>query len=720
MNEFINNFWLNNINIFKHFFIATNDYDEDIYYLQSKLNSINNNNINNFISVSGGWFFLLANIPSYNIIENIVLYDINPNMLYIYNLIYHLFIISPNINSFIINLFCRSLDDYKYIKTNEDVINYMNKKYDKNIYNKTKKQLKKYGLNGQLASMIYKLLIKKYILNIDNNHKHTNTIPTYNYDKNNYKIFNKKLHTTQKFNDSSHFLTTFYLNKLEPFLTNEKYIITRNHLLISNVSFKLFDLNTLSINTIDNLLKFNKTINNNTLLYIDGIDIDYFNYLSMNRSNLFKIIQNIIINKKLNKFFIFSTKSGLSIIDKNNILYDEYYIKTKNIEIIDKPLDKNYNSFNYTNYDKDYILRLNNDLSNNLIKTFRYSQYYKLFKKMPKPGNPHIHFSAIISYKYILKIINKLKNYPDIYINFNNNNIKIGFENEEINKNNSILYDKNIHYNKIIKILNHNHIINNKFNLINNIGDMFYNIIKYKKFYDEIYIPLIIKYMDKHNIYYMDIRLILGTVFNIVNNKRIYLSYNEELDILYKHKNNRFKYILSISKCKNYNYIINNITNICDIIYNNKFNDIITGFDLVGDENNCNEIKYLINELNKIKLKYKINYFIHAGEFINSSKSLNNLINVYDLKPTRIGHAIYYITNNKDNLEYNNKILLEICPISNYFFHHSIYNYHKFIKNIDYIIIGSDDDNKQNSNLSIDYMFFIQFFNRTKTRRFVV
>ena len=67
----------------------------------------------------------------------------------------------------------------------------------------------------------------------------------------------------------------------------------------------------------------------------------------------------------------------------------------------------------------------------------------------------------------------------------------------------------------------------------------------------------------------MDIRLILGTVFNIINNKRIYLSYNEELDILYKHKNNRFKYILSLSKCKNYNYIINNITNICDIIYNN-------------------------------------------------------------------------------------------------------------------------------------------------------
>ena len=625
MNNFFNNFWLNNMNIFKHIFIGTNDYDEDIYYLQSKLdNIIKNNKIDNYISVSGGWFFLLSNIPSNNIIKNIVLYDVNPNMLYIYNLIYHLFIISPDINSFIINLFCRHLDDYKKIQTNEDVINYMNQDYEEEKYKRTKRELKKYGLNGRLSLMIYKLLIKKYVLNVSKDHKDTNTIPTYTYDKDNFKIFNKKLHTTQKLSDSSHYITTFYLNKLEPFITNDKYINVRNHLLIANVSFRLYDLNTISINNINNLIKLKN--DDNTLLYIDGIDIDYFNYLSMNRSNLFKIIKDIIKYYKLNNFFILSTKSGLSIINNKEIIYDDYYIKNKNIEIKDKPLDKNFKTFEYNEYDKEYISRLNNDLSGNLIKTYRYNKYYKIFKKMPKPSNPHIHFSAIISYKKILKIINKLDNYPDIYINFNNNNIKIGYENEEINRNNSILYDKKIHFDQIFKILNRNDI--DKFKLINNIGDMFYNIIKYKKFYDEIYLPLIIKYMDKYNIYYMDIRLILGTVFDIKNNKRVYLTYKEELEILYKHKNERIKYIISISKCKNQKYIIDNITNICDIINNNKLNEIINGFDLVGDEESCNEIKLLIDPLKEIKKKYNINYLIHAGEFINSNKSYNNLINI--------------------------------------------------------------------------------------------
>ena len=709
MNNFFKNFWFNNMDIYKHIFISTNDYNEDISYLQNKLNNISN--INHFITVSGGWFFLLSSIPTSNILKNIIIFDINPNMLYIYNLIYHIFIISPNINSFLSNIFCRNVDDYNIFKTNQDVINYMNKNYDINIYNKVKKQLKKYGLNGKLALMIYKTIIKKHILNLTNDHKDTNTIPTYYYDKNNFKIFDKKLHTTQNINDSSHYFTTFYVNILEPFITNNSYNNVRNHLLISNVSFRLFDLNILSLNNFTNLInKFDK--NDNICIYIDGIDMDYFTYLNMNRSNLFKIFLEILKKYELDKFYILSSKSGLSIIDKKNIIYDDYYIKNKNIEIKDKPLLDNYKSIEYTKYDKEYINKLNNDLSNNLIKSYRYNKFYKIFRLLPKPCNPHIHFSTIVSYNKILNIIHNItKDYPNIYIKFKNEKIYLGFENDEINNNNSELYNKDKHHLQIINYINdHNDI--NKFDKINIIGDMFYNIIKYKKFYIEYYLPNIINYMNKHNVYFMNIRLLLGTVFDIKNKKRDYLTYNEELDLLYEYRD-KFNIIISFSKCKDHKIIINNITNICEIMKKNeKYREIIIGYDLIGDENICNEINNLIEPLLNIKNKYNINYYIHAGEFINSNKSFNNLNNVFKLEPIRIGHASYYIVNNNivDYYINNRNILFELCPISNYFYHKTIYNNNNFIRLLNLIVIGSDDDNKLISNLSIDYMFLYFYY----------
>ena len=59
---------------------------------------------------------------------------------------------------------------------------------------------------------------------------------------------------------------------------------------------------------------------------------------------------------------------------------------------------------------------------------------------------------------------------------------------------------------------------------------------------------------------------------------------------------------------------------------------------------------------------------------------------------------------------YNKNIILELCPISNYFYHQTIYNYDKFINLLNYIVIGSDDDNKLLSNLSIDLMFLYYYY----------
>jgi len=94
--EFMTNFWNKNFELFHHIYIGTNDYENDIIYLQKKISDLINNNrliltIDKFITVSGGWFYLLAFIPNSIYIKNIYIYDINPIMLYIYNMIYILF-----------------------------------------------------------------------------------------------------------------------------------------------------------------------------------------------------------------------------------------------------------------------------------------------------------------------------------------------------------------------------------------------------------------------------------------------------------------------------------------------------------------------------------------------------------------------------------------------------------------------------------------------------
>ena len=64
-------------------------------------------------------------------------------------------------------------------------------------------------------------------------------------------IFNKKLHTTQNIKNSYHYLTTFYYNILDPFLDNKKYDIIKNHLLVSNINFKILDINNINENTLN-------------------------------------------------------------------------------------------------------------------------------------------------------------------------------------------------------------------------------------------------------------------------------------------------------------------------------------------------------------------------------------------------------------------------------------------------------------------------------------
>ena len=230
----------------------------------------------------------------------------------------------------------------------------------------------------------------------------------------------------------------------------------------SNINFLTFDLNKININSFN----FNNiSIKTNILLYIDGIDLEFSNYLIIKRNDLFNEINNIVKNNNyIENFFVLSTKSGLTQINKNNIIYDNIYnknpLKFNNKKIYDSIIlnDKINDS---------YIIKLNNNNKYYIIKTFKSSEKYNLFKKIPKPFNSHIHFSMIVPYKKILNIINYEN--INIYIKIKNNIITLGYENEELNNKNSVLYDKNIHHNIVIKYINN--ITNNiNFNNINLLG----------------------------------------------------------------------------------------------------------------------------------------------------------------------------------------------------------------------------------------------------------
>jgi len=221
--------------------------------------------------------------------------------------------------------------------------------------------------------MIYKLLFKKYIINETKDHKYTNIIPSYYYEKDNYLIFNKKLHTTQNIKNSYHYLTTFYYNILDPFKDNEKYEIIKNHLLVSKIRFKILDLNNINDKTLD--YKENQVY----IIYIDGIDLENSKYLIIKRNELFEKLQDIVINKNLDGIYVLSTKSGFTSIYNTSIITDDMYNKEPNKF---NNIPKLKIEMDYT-IDNKYIKKLNKSNNTiNIINNYKYieKELYNVFK----------------------------------------------------------------------------------------------------------------------------------------------------------------------------------------------------------------------------------------------------------------------------------------------------------------------------------------------------
>mgnify|MGYP003331510479 CR=1 FL=1 len=66
------------------------------------------------------------------------------------------------------------------------------------------------------------------------------------------------------------------------FKNDDNFNIVKNHLLVSNISFKILDISKLDINT----LNYNN--NDVIIIYIDGIDLEYSKYLIIKRNEFFE------------------------------------------------------------------------------------------------------------------------------------------------------------------------------------------------------------------------------------------------------------------------------------------------------------------------------------------------------------------------------------------------------------------------------------------------
>ena len=76
-----------------NYFIGTNDFDSSFKEI-SKIEIPKN--IDTVYLVSGGWFIVLNDILNNTNIKNIVFYDYNPYMLYVYAIIYNIFLLSES------------------------------------------------------------------------------------------------------------------------------------------------------------------------------------------------------------------------------------------------------------------------------------------------------------------------------------------------------------------------------------------------------------------------------------------------------------------------------------------------------------------------------------------------------------------------------------------------------------------------------------------------
>ena len=322
----------------------------------------------------------------------------------------------------------------------------------------------------------------------------------------------------------------------------------------------------------------------------------------------------------------------------------------------------------------------------------------------------HCHYSGIVRNSRILAYLLK------------NENIDLS-ENGEVyfSKSSRMTRQKKLFLKKRIKQI-YSSINENRFEKI---GKLWYFVIKSSNFFEK-YNRLIIQEMEEQNINYIEFRIRLGTYFCDRTKKR--LGIESELDFFYNfrthylEKKKDFKIICQISKNLDKKKVYEYFSEILSVLKKKPYlKKIISGFDIVGDEESGNSLWYYEKKIKALKQKMTecniiIPFYFHAGE-IDSQKSVNNIRFALKYGGNRIAHGIYCI---RDpflmNIIKKKNILLEIAPISNYLLGNlkNPYLYKSLYENGIKMCVNTDDPNKLNDTTILDNHQFLLMHGFTK------
>ena len=236
------------------------------------------------------------------------------------------------------------------------------------------------------------------------------------------------------------------------------------------------------------------------------------------------------------------------------------------------------------------------------------------------------------------------------------------------------------------------------------VGNLWYYVIKDIAFLKK-YNKLIIREMEIQDVNYIEFRIKLGSHFykggKRVSIEKELLAFNDVRD-MYARKNVSFKMICQISKSSRKEDVFGYFSEILRVSKKHpEINEIISGFDITGDEVNGNPLSFykevverLINENGKDMKPF----FFHAGE-CDSKKCRDNVKFALRYGGNRIAHGIYSIGDKKllEQLLKKN-VLLEIAPLSNFYLDSlkDPFIFHKLYKYGVKMCINTDDPNKLN------------------------
>ena len=236
------------------------------------------------------------------------------------------------------------------------------------------------------------------------------------------------------------------------------------------------------------------------------------------------------------------------------------------------------------------------------------------------------------------------------------------------------------------------------------VGNLWYYIIKNIEFFKK-YNKLIIKEMEYQDVNYIEFRIKLGSHFyrrgKRVSIEKELLAFNE-IRHLYAQKNVSFKMICQISKSSNKEDVFGYFSEILRVSKKYpEINEIISGFDITGDEVNGNPLSFYKEVIERLMSEHGKDmkpFFFHAGE-CDSKKCRDNVKFALRYGGNRIAHGIYSIGDPQlINQLLKKKVLLEIAPLSNFYLGNlkDPNIFHKLYKHGVKMCINTDDPNKLN------------------------